>query len=67
MKVHAPTQHPLFVLRKRLALLDKFQLQKLVRDAFWLLGRGELTPKAFASFEAESPIYAMVCSLEQAF
>ena len=67
MKVHAPTQHPLFVLRKRLALLDKFQLQKLVRDAFGSLEGAELTPKAFASFEAEFPIYAMVCSLEQAF
>jgi hypothetical protein len=67
MKVHAPTQHPVFVLRKRLSLLDKFQLQKLVREAFWLLGRGELTPKAFAGLEAEFPIYAMVCSFEQAF
>jgi hypothetical protein len=66
MKVHAPTQPPLVVLRKRLALSGKFQLQKLVRDAFGFL-EGELTPKAFASFEAEFPIYAMVCSLKQAF
>jgi len=38
-------------------------LQKLVGDAFGFLGRGELTSKAFASFEGQFPIHAMVCSL----